>query len=80
VIPSYQQLEKIIFNQMNFNFSWMRETSGNFQKRATLSYLEASSQNITSDDIEVENQLRNASATETWYFWHSSPKWQCPRS
>jgi len=51
-----------------------------FQKRATLYYLAASSQNITRDEIEVENQLRNASATEIWYFWHSSPKWQCPRS
>jgi len=32
------------------------------------------------DDIEIEIQLMKAKATEIWYFWHSSPKWQCPIS
>lgn len=45
-----------------------------------VSYPAANSQSIIRDDIEVEIQLRNANATEIWYFWHSSPKWQCPRS
>lgn len=40
----------------------------------------ANSQSIIRDDIEIGNQLKNAKATEIWYFWHSSPKWQCPRS
>lgn len=43
-------------------------------------YPAAINQSIIRDDIEIEIQLMKAKATEIWYFWHSSPKWQCPIS
>ena len=43
-------------------------------------YAAANSQSMIRDGIEIGNQLKKANATEIGYFWHSSPKWQCPRS
>lgn len=46
----------------------------------SLCYPAANSQSIIRDEIEIGIQLKKANATEIWYFWHSSPIWQCPRS